>query len=167
MKTYREYSPTQFDPKGLGLNDQQNWLVCPVIQTRDSDVLERSNFDATLRELGGESDTVEVHRFGHWGPGWFEIIIINPADEAKVKIAQEIEDALSDYPIVDEELHSEYEHEECAELWEDTFDASERLEYFRNHSYTASNMRELFSAIKSGSWYDAGNLLHCPSDILY
>ena len=99
MKSYSEFRPTQFDSTGLGLDDQQNWLVAPVSQTRDSEALNRANFDATLRELGGESDTVQVHRFGHWGPGWFEIILIDATDTARVQIAQEIEDALSDYPI--------------------------------------------------------------------
>ncbi len=123
---------------------------------------------ATLnnRALGGESETIEVHRFGHWGPGWFEIILINPTDETRVKEAQEIEGALSDYPIVDESLYSEYESEECAQTWEKCYDASDRLQYFRRHSYTASTMADLFAAIHGGNWYAAANMLHCPSDLL-
>jgi hypothetical protein len=166
METYKEFRPTQFDSTGLGLIDQQNWLVAPVSQTRDSGPLDRANFDATLRALGGESETVEVHRFGHWGPGWFEIILIDPADEARVKECQEIEDALSDYPVVDESLYSEYEHEECASTWEKCFDAADRLAYFRRHSYSATSMLELFKAIRSGDWCAAGNMLNCPSDLL-
>jgi len=166
MRTYAEFSPTQFDSTGLGLIDQQNWLVAPVSQTRDSGPLDRANFDATLRILGGESETVEVHRFGHWGPGWFEIILINPADEIRVKDAQETEDALSDYPIVDESLLSEYESEECASTWEKCFDAADRLAYFRRHSYTATSVGDLWKAIRGGDWYAAANMLHCPSDIL-
>jgi hypothetical protein len=166
MKTYNKFSPTQFDARGLALPERQNWLVAPVAQTRDSDALDHANFDATLRALGGESETVEVHRFGHWGPGWFEIIIIDPADTTRVQCAQEIEGALSDYPIVDESLFSEYENEDCAETWEKCYDASDRLQYFRRHGYNASSLADLFAAIRGGSWYHAANMLDCPSDLL-
>ena len=166
MQTYHEFRPTQFDSTGLGLSEQQNWLVAPVSKTRDSGPLERSNFDATLRALGDESETVEVHRFGHWGPGWFEIILIDPTDETHVKEAQEIEDALSDYPVVSDELYSEYENEECAQTWETCYDASERLQYFRRHSYHAQSITNLLQAIRGGSWYHAANMLDCPSDLL-
>lgn len=165
LSTYSEHRPTQFDSPGLGLNKQQDWLVAPVSQTRDSGALDRSNFDATLRCLGGESDTVEVHRFGHWGPGWYEIILIDPKDEARVKEAQEIEDALSDYPIVDESLFSEYEHEECAETWE-RFSVEDRIAHFRRHSYSATSLVDLLQAIKGGSWYHASHMLNCPSELL-
>ena len=166
MKTYSEFRPTQFDSTGLGLVDQQNWLVAPVSQTRDSEALGRANFDATLRELGGESDTVQVHRFGHWGPGWFEIILIDATDTARVQTAQEIEDALSDYSVVDESLWSEYESDDCAKTWLHCYDSSERLEYFRHHSYTAGSIADLLKAIRGGDWHSAANMLHCPSDLL-
>lgn len=166
MQTYKVFRPTQFDSTGLGLTDQQTWLVAPVSQTRDSGSLDRSNFDATLRELGGESETVQVHRFGHWGPGWFEIILIDPSDSARVKAAEEIENALSDYPVVDDSLYSEYETDECAETWAKCYDSAERLAYFRRHSYTAQSMLDLFKAIRGGDWYSAANMLHCPSDLL-
>jgi hypothetical protein len=89
MQTYSQYRPTGFDSRGLGLPDRQDWLVLPVIQTRDSGPLEQSNFASALKAVGGESETVEVHRFGHWGPGWFEIIIVAPGSEA-ARIGEEI-----------------------------------------------------------------------------
>jgi hypothetical protein len=166
MQTYNQFRPTQFDSCGQGLQNQQNWLVAPVSVTRDSMALERANFDATLRELGGESETVQVHRFGHWGPGWFEIILIDPDDRERVMVAEEIENALADYPIVDESLYSEYEDADCAETWERCYSADERLEYFRRHSFTAQSLSDLLQAIRGGSWHHAANLLHCPSDLL-
>jgi hypothetical protein len=117
MQTYREYRPTQFDTPGLALEDQQEWLVLPVIQTRDSEPLEQSNFAKALEMMDGESDTVEVHRFGHWGPGWFEIIIVNPADTARVAIAEDIESSLADYPVLDESDFSAREWEEYQNSW--------------------------------------------------
>lgn len=119
LQVYRTFAPTAFDAAGLaadrhGIGD---FLIAPVSQTRDSNCLDRSNFRACLRELGGESDTVQVHRFGHWGPGWYELILIDPSDSKAVATAEEIADSLEDYPILDEEDHSALETEQAAEYW--------------------------------------------------
>ena len=123
MDTYGEFRPTAFDPKGLGLQEKQDWMVLPTHQTRDSEHLTKSNFEAALEMLGGEGDDVEVHRFGHWGPGWFEIIIVRPSTDALAK-AEEVESSLENYPVLDEEDfsrreyedHSEWVCEECARV---------------------------------------------------
>lgn len=133
MKPYSEFRPTSFDCRGLALPDQQNWLVAPCGTNRDADALTRSNFNSFLKALGGESATVQVHRFGHWGPGWFEIILIDPADVARVKLAEEIEAALQDYPIVSEEDFSREETEEANEVWRNCYRESERIKYIREH----------------------------------
>ena len=117
MQTYSQFRPTQFDACGLALSDQQDWLVLPVIQTRDSGALEQSNFAAALERLGGESEMVQVHRFGHWGPGWFEIIIVSPAGMDLVKIAEDIERTLEDYPVLDEMDFSNREYESFLRDW--------------------------------------------------
>lgn len=119
METYSKFAPTQFDTKGLGLDERQEWLVAPVSQTRDSGSLETSNFAAFLKAIGGESETVEVHRFGHWGPGWFEIILIDPADATAVQTATEMESSLEDYPVLDESDLSERENDAYTQSWED------------------------------------------------
>lgn len=115
MQTYAEYRPTGFDAAGLGLPGRQDWIVCPVIQTRDSGCLETSNFAAALEILGGECETVEVHRFGHWGPGWYEIILVSPERAAAV---EDIAAALENCPALDEDDLSEREHNEYIESWE-------------------------------------------------
>lgn len=115
MQTYAEYRPTGFDAAGLALPDRQDWIVCPLIQTRDSECLEISNFAAALKMLGGECETVEVHRFGHWGPGWYEIILVSPEHAAAV---EDIAAALENYPVLDENDLSEREHAEYIESWE-------------------------------------------------
>jgi hypothetical protein len=118
LSTYGAYAPTQFDVPGLALDEQQNWLVAPVTQTRDSDCLEESNFAAMLSSLGGESDTVEVHRFGHWGPGWYEIIIISPLDTARVEIAEQTYHTLRHgCAVLDETDFSEREYEAYLKGW--------------------------------------------------
>lgn len=117
MRPYGEFQPTAFDRRGLFLPERHNWLVAPVSQTRDSGPLEQSNFETALAELGGESDAVEVHRFGHWGPGWYEIILIDPADAGAVDKARGMEERLADYPILDEEDFSRRELEAAEKAW--------------------------------------------------
>lgn len=112
---YAEFAPTGFDCKGLGLPDRQDWIVAPVAQNRDSEALARSNFRVVLASLGGESETVEVHRFGHWANGWFEIILCHPGLEAEVA---EWEATLSEYPCADDMDYCELEHEDYLEYWE-------------------------------------------------
>lgn len=118
MQTYSKFRPTGFDAAGICLPDRQNWLVAPVSQTRDSGPLDKSNFETALEMLGGESDTIEVHRFGHWGPGWFEIVLINPEAKELVKIGDEIEGSLENYPVLDESHYSRLEHEEYIKSWD-------------------------------------------------
>lgn len=134
MITYKEFQPTAFDATGLGLPDRQDWLVGPVSRTRDSGPLEESNFESFISVLGGESDDLEVHRFGHWGPGWFEIILINPNSEL-VDQAKSLADSLEDCPILDEEDYSQREHEEAESVWRNCYDAKERVEYIRQHRH--------------------------------
>jgi len=129
MQRYKEFQPTGFDAKGAFLRDEEaEWLVAPVSQTRDSGTLTRSNFRVVLADLGGEeNEDLQVHRFGHWGPGWFEIIIVRP-DSATAAKAEEWETALADYPVADESDYSELEHEDACLYWE-TLSIRERYEY--------------------------------------
>lgn len=113
LPRYKDWAPTQFDTKGLGMPDRQDWLVCPVMHTRDSGPLDESNFHSTLKSLGGESDAVEVHRFGHWGPGWFEVILVSP--DGPIKDLGEIVCSLADYPVLDEHDFSVREQEAADE----------------------------------------------------
>lgn len=108
IKTYREWAPSSFDIRGLGLEDKQDWLVVPVIQTRDSDALEQSNYRTALKWLGGESETVETHSFGHWACGHYDVILAAPTRYADVL---EIQQALENYPILSEDDMSQLEAE--------------------------------------------------------
>jgi hypothetical protein len=109
LSTYGGHRPTGFDSH-LPLAGREDWLIVPVSRNRDSGMLDESNFEAALEILGGESDDVEVHRFGHWGPGWYEIIIVRPGSKAE-KEAEEIEAALANYPVLNDEDHSQREYD--------------------------------------------------------
>lgn len=110
MKQYKNFQPTGFNSKDLALRDQQHWLVLYLIKTRDSELLEKHNFDTALKELKGESKDCEVCLFNHWGCGHFEIILINPENKELVTIAESIESSLADYPVLDESGYEEKEY---------------------------------------------------------
>lgn len=95
--------------------DRNNWLLAPVSRTRDSGPLDDSNFETALEILGGESDTVEVHRFGHWAVGWLENILVHPSREKEV---EDIEASLENYPVLNEEDLSRREYEAMQEDWD-------------------------------------------------
>lgn len=104
-----------------------------VSQSRDSDALERSNFRCMLAAIGGESDTVQVIREGHWAVGWVEWIAIHQDDEKALRIADKINGALEDYPVINEDDWSNEEYEEANEVWANCYSDRERLEFMRSH----------------------------------
>ena len=86
-------------------------------QSRDSDAIERSNFERGLTALGGESDTILVVRERHWAVGWVEWIAIHESNMAALIEADDMLCALSDYPVLDEEHYSGLEYDEVLERW--------------------------------------------------
>jgi len=109
------------------VDDIKSFLVF-LGRNRDSDLLTESNFECSLNALGGESDNVQIHRFGHWACGWFEIILIDPNNKTAVEIAENIEGALSDYPVLNDSDYSERQHDAICGYWTD-LNLGERIEY--------------------------------------
>jgi hypothetical protein len=120
LQRYKDFAPTPFDPKGLNLDDQQDWLVSPVSVTRDTADHDytKSNWKVIETELEKvDPDNYQVHNFGHWACGWFDILIVKPgslASETLVEFCNQLED----YPILDDEMHSEMEHTAALESWQ-------------------------------------------------
>lgn len=127
-----------------------------VGQSRDSDALERSNFAAMLKALGGESDTVLVIHEGHWAVGWVEWLAIHQDDGAALKTADEIFAALQDYPVIDEEDWSERETTGANETWDQCYDVHERITYIREHrsQFEFHNYADMRACVRGG--YFAG-----------
>lgn len=96
-------------------------------QNRDSDVLTRFNFQYALEKLGGESETVEVIRNGHWACGWIEFIAIHESDVRALQLADSMMDDLDSYPVLDDCGFSQMEHDENMEYL-----ASEMAYFMRN-----------------------------------
>ncbi len=112
---YADYRPTPFDPSGLNLPTQQDWLVHPCSRNRDSDCLAESNFHVALRHLGGRSETVQVHHFNHWAVGWIDIILVHPSREKEVLRDSE---KLAEYPCLDEEDYALRQDKAAEDYWE-------------------------------------------------
>jgi hypothetical protein len=134
-----------------------------VGQSRDSDCLERSNFACMVRALGGESETVIVVRESHWAVGWVEWIAIQQDDGAALKIADDIKEALEDYPVIDENDFSEREQEEAESVWTNCYNAAERIKYIREHrsQFEFHNYADLLGCVRGK--YFAGY----ASELLY
>lgn len=134
MKRYEEWSPTTFDRAGAFLDDdRKDWFVIPVMQTRDSGCLDRSNFETVervLEELDPDSETWEAHRFNHWGPGWYEIIIVKPESKAS-DFADETERSLEDHPVLDEDDFYQKETDEQNEIWNECYTLAEKIDVCR------------------------------------
>lgn len=114
---FESFRPTPFDGH-ISIDDREHWYMMPVSQTRDSGPLDRSNFRSFLAGLGGEGEFVEVHRFGHWGPGWFEIILVDPSATDILETALDMARGLEDYPVMDDEDYSAEEYDEFTECWD-------------------------------------------------
>lgn len=164
-------------PKYYLGTEWHGWYSAGVGRSRDSDALERANFDAMLEALQalpdidveGESG-LQVVRESHWLVGWVEWIAIHESNRLALEAANNIMRRFQDYPVIDEERLWEYEYEECQETWE-MFSERERAQYLREHVrrvYPFSG-ESVYSALRQavkGSWDHAANMLPCPSDLI-
>ena len=113
---------------------EDKWHVL-LTRSRDSEILTQSNWAVALEELGGESEHVEIHRFGHWACGWWEALCVAKDREAWETVMK-LHESLHDYPVLDEEHFSEMEMEEANRIWSDCFDPKERVELLRSEGGT-------------------------------
>lgn len=160
-----------------------NGWYAVVGQSRDSSALERSNYRRVFEdlrkldtELAAEFET-EDHSAGdstvcdtrcsHWAVGWVETVYVHSSNTAACELADKILGELADYPVYDEQDFSELEDEDCRVTWEKCFDEHERAKYLRKHCrrFDSGEFRTIRAAVK-GNWYDAANLLPCPSDLI-
>jgi hypothetical protein len=159
---YSEYRPTSFDLPGLGCDDRQDWTVVCTSRTRDSDCLEESNFVTALESLGGEGVDVEVHRFGHWGHGWLEIILVRPGSAAETE-AESIACALADYPVLSDEDLSEREHVAADQVWANCYSVEVRIAYIRGNrrQFEFHSLADMMGCVR-GKYFagHASELLH-------
>ena len=114
--------------------------------------------------LWGESEHVQVCRFGHWGPGWIEIIIVDPNHEPTLDKAGGIICALEDYPVLDDNDFSEREYEAAQSTWENCFNERDRIEYLRKNGLNSyCDFAELRATIRGESLIAVEN----PCELAY
>ena len=150
MQTLAQHKPTPFDHFAAAFFDagdpRRDWLVLPVSITRDTGAFQESNFIAALKRLGGESETVEVHRFGHWGPGWYEIILADPSRATEVEALYK---ALEDYPLLDEDDYNERLVDQQCETWSACYSSDFRKEFT---AAVPEDLQEWIEAMPEEHW---------------
>jgi hypothetical protein len=96
-----------------GTAEDREWAgigVGPVGRTRDSESLDKSNFEVIYSDLSDRfPESVSIDRFGHWGPGWVEEITWDTGNVEVADAVAEWRTALGDYPVADEEHYSQTE----------------------------------------------------------
>lgn len=99
---------------------------CVLTRSRDSSVLEESNFESCLEILGGEGEDVKIDRFRHWACGWWEALSVKE-NTPKFDIAEQINATLSDYPVLcDDDYYSRLQ-----DTAENIFDFRDGVEWAR------------------------------------
>ena len=121
LTRYSNWAPTAMDPRGLGCDEYQDWYVAPVSVTRDDEAhsFAACNFDAMENLLMALDPEAADHRrfsFNHWACGYFDILLVRAGSPCYDE-AQRIACALADYPIIDDELLSQREHEAVQSAW--------------------------------------------------
>jgi hypothetical protein len=102
----------------------EGWFSSGFGRSRDSSVLEESNFQVaskTLLALATDNDdesTVQIVREGHWAVGWVEWIAIHGSNAAALAKARELCAKVEDYPALDEDHWSNLEYERAMDYWE-------------------------------------------------
>lgn len=125
-------------------------------QRRDSDTVTRSNFAVALDRLkklpalettdhslgrndvfsGGyakppfEVDTVQVVRERHSLVGWVEWIAIHESDSEALMLADDMQNDINNYPVLDETHLSDLEYSEAEAFWK-TLSIDDRLHTLR------------------------------------
>jgi len=89
-------------------------------QSRDSDALERCNFQefcAALEEINPDCYAVESEN--HWAVGWVETLLVDPAYPTAVALAETLRAKLADYPVLNDEAFSQLEYDEYQKAMDD------------------------------------------------
>lgn len=133
-------------PGRYDLDDDRDYAIV-YTSNRDADVLTRSNAKVTNEALKPYLDYEHAWRFSasHWACGHVDGYVIRvylegppeadgerPLSAAFVEYSA-IQDALEQYPVLDESDFSDAEQEEADLVWKDCYSTADRLEYVRDH----------------------------------
>tara|TARA_B100000745_G_scaffold177357_1_gene116153 strand:+ start:2063 stop:2956 length:894 start_codon:yes stop_codon:yes gene_type:complete len=160
-------------PDYFGEHFEDHYVV--YSRTRDSDLLNISNFEFIQNELEELQESLANKRIwqcytiqhaSHWAVGWVEIIYVHKNSTEILIKADEIIGNLDDYPVLDEEDYSNRQIEEFesnleSEVKDFIYDHHEEID-FRNSNYFIDeamddHTQELLSDISSYISEDLGH----------
>ena len=125
-----------------------------LVQSRDSDILEQSNFDTALKQLGGVTDTVLVVRSSHWAVGWIEWIAIHESDTDAIATGENIEHEMADYPVLDEEDYCQREYDYVVDTWLNAYSLQDRIDLCKEYNESIFASRNTEVILNNASMYD-------------
>jgi len=124
---------------------------CAYTLTRDSNLLEQSNWDHVVKKLGEENDeTYLILRFGHWACGWVQHIAINPERKDLCTLAQNLIDSTADYPVLNDEDYSQRVYDDACSFW-DGCSTKEKIGYCRKANASIFQARFTFDSLDSST----------------
>ncbi len=125
-------------------DDKHLWAIV-YTSNRDSGCLDQSNEAQILKALKPftgwhkDGETVETLSHSHWAVGHVDgfMIRVYEADGTTITPAflvySELLCSLADYPILNEEDHSEREQVEADQTWANCYREKDRIEYIRDN----------------------------------
>jgi hypothetical protein len=93
--------------------ERDDWPIAATVH-RDSELIERSNFEAMRRAFDActnEGEDWAIERASHWAVGWVEYLLVRPCTEC-VTMADDMRERIEQYPILDDQLYSDMGSEE-------------------------------------------------------
>lgn len=117
LEKYAKQATTKPEDFGYwGSEDMfKTWGFTNIDQSRDSDILTKSNFKYITEELMGIfPDDFRIENYNHWAVGWVDRLVCRVYDDDDQKIisssfylAMEWLDKLDNYPVADENSYAE------------------------------------------------------------
>ena len=117
LEKYAKQATTKPEDFGYwGSEDMfKTWGFTNIDQSRDSDILTKSNFKYITEELMGIfPDDFRIENYNHWAVGWVDRLVCRVYDDDDKKIissafylAMEWLDKLDNYPVADEDSYGE------------------------------------------------------------
>ena len=111
-------------------------------RSRDSGLLETSNWEVGETEFKQFDSGWEVFGFNHWAVGWIdELMVHENAPEDVLILAANIRGQLENYPILDEEDHSNREYEAAVDNITEAYKCLKRLDVYDGTLSTRADVK--------------------------
>jgi len=152
----------------------ETWTLGPTIETRDSDIREKSNAQAIKAMLKSDpslEEDWEITGCKHWAVGWVDHLSFRVLDDEGeltriARVVKGVFDTLSEYPVLDDSLHFEMLHDATMDNIRNHYHRGtgglkeDVPEDWANKMYSWWSEREEYSAIDDEGYDQGGS----PSD---